>query len=91
MNTDRKRRAVYSMVPVQYNSLEELRRDKRRIGSDIHKSFKSMREGVKQTFMPAENSYLNSSNKYLRYIGYGLTMWKTARTVNRFVSYFKKK
>lgn len=73
-----------------YNSLDELRRDKRRLGKQIGKSLNVVQEGVKQTLMPT-SSYLNSSNKYVRFIGYGLTAWNTAKTVNRFVSYFKKK
>lgn len=73
-----------------YCSLEELRRDKRRLSGQINKSMKEIQEGVKQTLLPSA-SYLNSSNKYVRFVGYGLTAWNTARTVNRFVQFFKKK
>lgn len=84
-----KKQRMYDQIEY-YNSLDELRRDKRRLGKQIGKSLNVVQEGVKQTLMPT-SSYLNSSNKYVRFIGYGLTAWNTAKTVNRFVSYFKKK
>lgn len=91
MISSEKKLPDYSIVPIQYNSLEELRRDKRRLGNQIHKSFRTVREGVKQSFLPEDTAYLKSSSKYMRFIGYGLTAWKTAKTFNRFVQYFKKK
>ena len=91
MSAKRKNRRDVFLVPVQYNSLEELRVDKRRLAGSIHNSVKSVREGVKQSLLPSDDTYLNSSSRYLRLIGYGLTAWKTARTVSRFVSYFRRK
>jgi len=91
MKNEKRSLPDYSLIPIQYNSLEELRRDKRRLGNQIHKSFKTVREGVKQSFLPVDEAYLKSSSKYMRFIGYGLTAWKTAKTFNRFVQYFKKK
>lgn len=73
-----------------YNSLEELRSDKRRLSRQIRKSMRTVQEGVKQSFLPTDNAYLGSSSRYMRFIGYGLTAWKTARTVNRIVGFFKK-
>ncbi len=73
-----------------YGSLEELRRDKRRLGKHIRKQLKVVQAGVKQTLLPA-SPYMNSSNKYMRFFGYGLTAWNAARIVNRFMNAFKKK
>lgn len=91
MNASRRDGRDALLVPVQYNSLEELRSDKQRVRSEIRRSFISVREDVKHSFMPDSDTYLNSSSKYLRYIGYALTVWKTARTVSRFVAYFKRR
>lgn len=74
-----------------YNNLEELREDKLLLSRQIRKSFVAVQEGVKQSFLPADDSYLQSSSRYMRFIGYGLTAWKTARTVNKFIRFFKNR
>lgn len=84
------KRKIINAVPDYYSSLEELRRDKLRLNKQIGRSFRTVQEGAKQCFLP-DTAYLKSSNKYMRYIGYGLTVWKTARTVNRVVGFFRKK
>lgn len=73
-----------------YGSLEELRRDKRRLSKQIRKSMTVVQEGVKQSLFPA-SPYISSSSKYVRFVGYGLTAWNAAKTVNRFVNFFKRK
>lgn len=77
-----------STQPEYYGSLEDLRKDKLRLSRQIRKSAQSIREGAKQYLMP-ESRYANSSNKYLRFVGYGFTAWKAARTVNKIVKLVK--
>ena len=84
------KQVIFKTTIDSYGSLDELRRDKRRLSKQIRKSVKTTQEGVKQCLLPTDNAYLNSSSRYMRLIGYGLTAWKTARTVNRFVNYFKR-
>lgn len=85
-----KMQRLFNTKVEQYDSLEELRADKLHLSKQIRKSVKTVQEGVKQSFLPSDSAYLNSSSKYMRLIGYGLTAWKTAKTVNRFVSFFRK-
>lgn len=84
------KKRVITVVQDYYTSLEELRRDKLRLNKQIRRSLHNVEQGARQCLLP-DSSYLNSSNKYVRYIGYGLTAWKTARTVNRFMGFFSKK
>jgi len=85
-----KKQSYFCQPLESYGSLEELRRDKRRLGKQISKQMKVVQEGVKQTLLPT-SPYLNSSSKYVRFLGYGLTAWNAARTVNKFMNFFKKK
>lgn len=80
---------ILNTQPEYYNTLEELRADKRKLSKQVRKSMRTLQEGAKQYFLP-DSQYVNSSNKYLRFIGYGLTAWKTARTVNRIMKFFRK-
>lgn len=80
---------ILNTQPEYYNTLEELRADKRKLSKQVRKSMRTLQEGAKQCFLP-DSQYVNSSNKYLRFIGYGLTAWKTARTVNRIMKFFRK-
>ncbi len=82
-------RRVLNTQPEHYNTLEELRADKRKLSRQVRKSMRTLQEGAKQCLMP-DSQYVNSSNKYMRFIGYGLTAWKTARTVNRIMKFFRK-
>lgn len=75
--------------PEYYSSLEQLRGDKRRLGKQIRKSMRTIQDGAKQCFLP-DAQIANSSNKYVRFIGYGLTAWKTAKVVSKVMKLFKK-
>lgn len=75
----------------QYNSLEELRADimksERRLNHDVM----ALEEDVKACFLPAGGEYVNSPVPYMRYVGYGITAYKTFNVVRKLTNMIKTK
>lgn len=79
------------MIQKRYTSLAEIRSDKERERMLINYGVDKLKNDVEDCLRPKDNYFLNSSSKYMNYIGYALTAYKTAMTVKGLFSFFSKK
>lgn len=76
---------------LQYNTLEELRADIRKTERRLNRDVVALEDDIKACFLPANNEYVNSSVPYMRYVGYGITAYKTFNVVRKLVTMIKTK
>jgi hypothetical protein len=70
-----------------YNSLEELRVDKHRLSRRLEKMSKALGNDAVDCVLPSSNAFLSSDFPYMRYIGYGITAFKTFNFVRKIVGF----
>lgn len=58
---------------------------------DINKMAALTKSSIKHNFLPDNDGILNSDFRWLRYVGYGITAVKTARTVFKVVGFIRGK
>lgn len=78
------------MKKVAYLSLDEIRADKVKARRLMKRSFDDLRGDVSNCFMPADNLFLNSSNRWMNWIGYGITAYKTFKTFRSVFSFIAR-
>lgn len=78
------------MKKVAYLSLDDIRADKVKARRLMKRSFDDLKGDVSNCFMPADNVFLNSSNRWLNVIGYGITAYKTFTTFRSVFSFFAR-
>lgn len=71
-------------------TLEEVRAEKLKCRSNIGKDLHKLRGDITDCFMPTKSLFVNSTNKYLSWIGYGITAYKTFTTMRGFASFLRK-
>jgi len=74
----------------QYMTLAELRADRQKVGKKLNKQLEELQEDITNSFLP-DDSYLDSSVPYMKYIGYGLTAYKTAKTVKKVFDFIHRR
>lgn len=67
-------------------SLEQLREEKQHLLDEARNISQKMQKRTSARFMPASDSYFNSGQKFIRFIGYGITAYKTAMMIKKLVS-----
>lgn len=78
------------MKKIEYLSLEELRADKAKLGRRLRAELKGVQQDAVELVMPQQTmQFVNSSVPYARYIGYGLTAWRTFNTVRKVLMFVK--
>ena len=78
------------MKEVTYLSLEDIRTEKMRAKRQMKRSFDNLRGNVSDCFMPKDNLFLNSSNRWMNVIGYGITAYKTYKTFRNVFSFIAR-
>lgn len=73
----------------RFSSLAELRAEKDKELKRLDTYARMISADTKDAFIPTNNQFVNSAMPYANYIGYGITAYKTFRTVKRIVSYIK--
>ncbi|MBQ0023578.1 MAG: hypothetical protein KBT29_10120 [Prevotellaceae bacterium] len=74
----------------QYKNLAEIRQDKKLTSERVSKGVVRLKSDVKDCFLPSNSIFLDSSNKYMNYIGYAITAYKTASSIKSIINIFKK-
>ncbi len=74
----------------RYASLNDIRREKMEEKRHLEDDVRRLKNDVTDYFVPANNVFLNSSNKYMNYIGYAITAYKTAMTFKGVFRFFLK-
>lgn len=67
-------------------SIEQLREEKNHLLDEARNITERMQKRTYAKFAPASDSYFNSGQKFIRFIGYGITAYKTAMMIKKFVS-----
>ena len=75
------------MKKQMYNSLEELRADKAKLICRLGKASKALEADAVDCVLPSSNAFLSSDFSYMRYIGYGITAYKTFNFVRKIVGF----
>lgn len=75
----------------RYNTLEEVRADIKKTSRKLNRDVVQLEEEIKVCFLPADSQYVHSSAPYMRYIGYGITAYKTFNVVRKLVGMIKNK
>lgn len=74
----------------RYNTLADLRADKakvrRRLGNGVNK----LQSDITESFVP-DSSLLDSAIPYVKYVGYALTAFKTARNVKNLIGFLRRR
>ena len=73
-----------------YHSLEELRADKLIVSRRLRKKVGKLQSDITESFTP-DRSFIDSSIPYMKYVGYALTAYKTARTVKKIVDFARRR
>ena len=80
-----------SKTKQMYGSLEELRRDKRKVQRSLNREAKALKTDAVDLVLPSNNAYLSSDFNYMRYIGYAITAYKTFNTVRKITGFFARR
>jgi hypothetical protein len=74
----------------KYNTLDELRAEKAEVSRRLGKGVEKLQSDIVESFVP-ENSLLDSAFSYIRYVGYAMTAFKTARTVMNAIAFMRRR
>ena len=75
----------------QYASLKEIRSEKERARRQIDYGVDKVKNDVVDCFVYPENFFLKSSNRYMNYVGYAISAYKTVRALGGMFGFFSKK
>lgn len=78
-------------MKTKYNNLDELRADIQKTERKLNRDVMTLEDEVKACFLPVNSEYINSSVSYMRYVGYGITAYKTFNVVRKLVTMIKTK
>jgi len=76
---------------LEYSSLQELRADKAKVRRSLGKTLKALEADAADCVLPSNNAFLTSDFAYLRYVGYGITAFKTFNTVRKVVGFIARR
>ena len=79
------------MIKKQYSSLADLRADKLALKKHMKSDVDNLKADVKDCFLPRDPAFLNSSNKYMNYVGYAITAFKTMNAISGVFKIFRKR
>ena len=74
----------------KYSSLEQIREDKQKSLDKMDRGVERLKSDVRDCFLPSNSIFFESSNKYMKYLGYAISAYKTATNVKGIVNFFKK-
>lgn len=72
-------------------SPEAVERAKQQTIHELKEATESAGNRLKYSFLPEDTSYVKSENQFVRYVGYGITVVKTANTVRKIVNFIRRK
>ena len=79
------------MKKEKYTSLEEIRSAKEKTRRQINYGVDRLKNDVTDCFVSPSSIFLRSSNKYMNYIGYGISAYKAFQTFRGVFNLFSKK
>lgn len=79
------------MITKQFSSLEELRAEKQALMRKIQSDMDVLKTDMSDCFMPRNPAFVKSSSKYMNYVGYAITIYKTVTTIRGLFKFFGKR
>ncbi len=79
------------MNNTKYMSLKDIRADKEHTKRQISYGVDRVKNDIEDCFVSPSSIFLRSSNKYMNYIGYAISAYKTAMTLKGVFSFFSRK
>ena len=80
------------MKKKKYSSLEDIRNEKEHARQQIDYGVSQLKNDVADYFVyHPEHIFLDSSNKYMNYVGYAISAYKTATSFHKIFGIFSKK
>jgi hypothetical protein len=79
------------MKKQKYTSLEDIRSEKEHTQRQITYGVDRLKNDVTDCFVSPTSIFLRSSNKYMNYIGYGISAYKAFQTFRGVFNFFSKK
>lgn len=79
------------MRDTEYKSLKDIRTEKERTKRQIRYGVDRVKNDVEDCFVSPSSIFLRSSNKYMNYIGYAISAYKTAMTLKGMFAFFSRK
>ena len=74
----------------KYTSLDDIRFEKQEERKQVEYGIRRLKNDVTDLFVPANNIFLRSSNRYMNYIGYAIMAYKAAMSVKGIFRFFSK-
>ena len=80
------------MKKKKFSSLEDIRKEKENARQQIDYGVSLLKNDVADYFVyHPEHIFLDSSNKYMNYVGYAISAYKTATAFHKIFGIFSKK
>lgn len=78
------------MTAKKHSSLEELRAEKQTLRQKMQSDIEQLRADVSDCFMPSNPAFVKSPIKYMNYVGYAITVYKTITTIRGAFKFLSK-
>ena len=78
------------MTAKQHSSLSELRAEKVALKRQMQSDMDNLKADMSDCFMPRNPAFVKSPSKYMNYIGYAITIYKTVTTIRGALKFFSK-
>lgn len=75
----------------QYSSLKDVRSEKVKTRRQIDYGVDRLKNDVADCFVSPNSIFLRSSNKYMNYVGYAISAYKTFQTFRGVFKFFSKR
>lgn len=78
-------------MSVQYTSLSALRADKQRLKRSIQQGVDRLKADASDCFVPRSSFFFDSPFRYVNWLGYAITAYKTFMSIRAVFRFFKKR
>lgn len=78
------------MTSHKYVSLDDIRVEKHKVKLQVEQAANRLKHHITDSFMPANPAFVNSSSKYLNYVGYAISAYKVFMTARKVMRFFSK-
>lgn len=78
------------MTAKQYSSLEELRAEKHALKQKMKSDMSNLKADLSDCFLPSNPAFVKSPVKYMNYVGYIITAYKTITTIRGAFKFISK-
>lgn len=78
------------MTAKQHSSLAELRAEKQALKQKMKSDIDTLKADMTDCFMPSNSAFVKSPIKYMNYVGYAITIYKTVTTIRGAFKFLSK-